>query len=1080
MDRKKVAAKYNSFYTWHNGGMIKKPMLSPIKKEVAQDKDDSGIDSSLKNKQKFQCEQCVYSTPYRFRLENHAKAVHGGKVEGPSEGGLLIADVRTEVNPEASDNDSGFVPLSASTSEDELNSPEDTQKAEEESPKDTEGEIEAPKEASFNCEDCDYKSDHRGHFNTHIRAVHNKGELLQCGDCEYQTGRKNSFDTHRWRVHGKGDCLKCELCGFADGHRGRFNAHMREVHGKGELFRCEDCEYQTHNRMKIKAHTIKDHGKDHLLKCEDCEFRSGRWDKLRSHMARVHEKGEFIDCEDCDYKTSNKSHLREHMASRHGKGNFFQCSHCEYKSGRRSRMTAHEQNVHKYKVEKMETDEDAQSEDTTEKDNEVNTSDTNYVLMPSDHGATSLETTVSQSIHLPAFATVPVNEVTRLLQTLQPMPANEIQDKIIRLKPIPVNEIQDRIIKDRREEIADEPIQIVVDANHYACQYCPRQGSFTSPSLLYQHKMEYHPKELKREQMIHNLQSRISRKDGNGQHIMTSYLEDDVAYHKAVESLPGNNGVEPMDMTPQQNTPTEEAKVDTVDLTSGESEAEDEQNSNQSETEAPETVPNDDKLVDSDEDDSNPSGTEQTPSLGNGNAEIISSNEKSFKCERCAFATGRKENLRRHMMRIHDVSLTIKNERCDQCDFVTFNKVLLLRHRVLSHGISSDNVQKCNMCDFVTVSASHGRANIQRHMRQKHGDQEKKQEEPEAEHADKLVDSDEDDSNLDGTQEADSDKNDMTEDNVMPNENDFRCNDCSFATARKDNLILHMMRIHGSSIYGKNERCDQCEYVTFSKATLDRHRISHHGISSDNNQKCNECDFVSVSPTHGRANLLRHIRQKHGDQVLKQEPEAEDEQADKLVDSDEADSNLYDTPQEADSDNNEMVTENKTMPNENNFKCNDCSFATAHKDNLRRHMVRVHGSSISGKNEKCDQCEYVTFNKATLDRHRLSHHGISSDNSQKCNECDFVSVSPTHGRANLLRHIRSKHGEQMIKCDECDYETPRNDILLKHKRRQHGGQTENQQDNDTPAQMDFSESGNVNAVLGSIPPHFMSQQDTEI
>ena len=93
MEKRKVVAKYPSFETWHNGGMIKKPMLSP-RKEVAVEKDDSGIDSAQKNRQKFQCEQCVYSTPYKFRLDNHIKISHSTNAKGS--------------NMEKGLNDSGF------------------------------------------------------------------------------------------------------------------------------------------------------------------------------------------------------------------------------------------------------------------------------------------------------------------------------------------------------------------------------------------------------------------------------------------------------------------------------------------------------------------------------------------------------------------------------------------------------------------------------------------------------------------------------------------------------------------------------------------------------------------------------------------------------------------------------------------------------------------------------------------------------------------------------------------------------------------------------------------------------------
>lgn len=141
---------------------------------------------------------------------------------------------------------------------------------------------------SFNCDECDYKSNSNEHFNQHLREVHNRGELFECEDCEYKVGRKRSFNAHMWMAHQKGNCHRCQHCGFASPHLNHFNTHMRTVHGEREQFQCEDCEYISQGRNKIKHHTKSVHGKDHLLDCGECEFRSSSLNTLQRHVVRIH------------------------------------------------------------------------------------------------------------------------------------------------------------------------------------------------------------------------------------------------------------------------------------------------------------------------------------------------------------------------------------------------------------------------------------------------------------------------------------------------------------------------------------------------------------------------------------------------------------------------------------------------------------------------------------------------------------------------------------------------------------------------------------------------------------------------
>ena len=77
---------------------------------------------------------------------------------------------------------------------------------------------------------------------------------------------------------------------------------------------------------------------------------------------------------------------------------------------------------------------------------------------------------------------------------------------------------------------------------------------------------------------------------------------------------------------------------------------------------------------------------------------------------------------------------------------------------------------------------------------------------------------------------------------------------------------------------------------------------------------------------------------------------------------------------------------------------------------------------------KCEQCNYTNARKDKLQRHIRSKH-IEKD--IKCEQCDFV----TDRKEALKIHIQAKH--TLKKCDECEYSTYSLKDLKNHKDNQH-------------------------------------------
>ena len=77
---------------------------------------------------------------------------------------------------------------------------------------------------------------------------------------------------------------------------------------------------------------------------------------------------------------------------------------------------------------------------------------------------------------------------------------------------------------------------------------------------------------------------------------------------------------------------------------------------------------------------------------------------------------------------------------------------------------------------------------------------------------------------------------------------------------------------------------------------------------------------------------------------------------------------------------------------------------------------------------KCNDCEYIGNDKSNLNKHIRSKH---IEKNLKCEQCDFV----TDRKEALKIHIQAKH--TLKKCDECEYSTYSLKDLKNHKDNQH-------------------------------------------
>ena len=64
------------------------------------------------------------------------------------------------------------------------------------------------------------------------------------------------------------------------------------------------------------------------------------------------------------------------------------------------------------------------------------------------------------------------------------------------------------------------------------------------------------------------------------------------------------------------------------------------------------------------------------------------------------------------------------------------------------------------------------------------------------------------------------------------------------------------------------------------------------------------------------------------------------------------------------------------------IKCNQCDFASAREDNMKKHL-KTHISV--DKLNKCNQCDYASYNAGYLRKHFEIH---SEEKTYNCNQCD--------------------------------------------------------------------------------------------
>jgi len=276
----------------------------------------------------------------------------------------------------------------------------------------------------------------------------------------------------------------------------------------------------------------------------------------------------------------------------------------------------------------------------------------------------------------------------------------------------------------------------------------------------------------------------------------------------------------------------------------------------------------------------------------------------------------------------------------------------------------------------------------------------------------------------------------------------FKCCSCSYSTAFKGYLRLHMRKHTGEKPY----KCNQCSYAAAHLHLLKVHTAKHTSVKS---LKCSQCEFSTTHIEYLKKHV-KHIHEKHkpykcsqcsyegiyksslrkhqqthhlpiissGDELaavknlkIIDDVQPTESNYKSKIKSNKLFTKLFDKSKELDNAYLDKSFEIKP------FKCQLCSFSTASNTYLKSHMRKHTGE----KPYTCNQCSYAAAHLHLLKIHRNKH---DSEKSLKCNKCSFT----TSHMGYLKRHERNVHIKvRPFKCNECSYEAAYQCTLQKHQ-----------------------------------------------
>jgi len=306
--------------------------------------------------------------------------------------------------------------------------------------------------------------------------------------------------------------------------------------------------------------------------------------------------------------------------------------------------------------------------------------------------------------------------------------------------------------------------------------------------------------------------------------------------------------------------------------------------------------------------------------------------------------------------------------------------------------------------------------------------------------------------------------------------NKFKCDVCDFESLYRKSLKRHKENVHQiQTVVQPNEFFESMDTSEQLLAEVNKSAekivsdISTAPIISDKSKeisanasqnidlfKCDMCDFSSKH----KWSIKRHVDRVHVEATQKNLDESMNKsviiESPSKEDSLVSDTSLHSEDSFSSSLNEPLPTKPSSyydqssheedqpvvnVPEDSKHHCDHCEFATTHKKNLKRHVLRLHGNiddedtKISDNVAASSEPKYEKLVESPVKTPEPASGSASSSKSfiYTCDKCDFTSDN----KWNLTRHILRVHKEMKYPCDYCDYKAPQTYRLKEHMQKKH-------------------------------------------
>lgn len=371
------------------------------------------------------------------------------------------------------------------------------------------------------------------------------------------------------------------------------------------------------------------------------------------------------------------------------------------------------------------------------------------------------------------------------------------------------------------------------------------------------------------------------------------------------------------------------------------------------------------------------------------------------KCEKCGKSYSGRSNFQSHVKHCG----RLKQFCCAHCDYKTFNRTNFIQHFRAKHLVRDPSAYKCHKCAKCLSSKGH----LSRHLKLCGQTKDFKR---------SLMTYSCDHCDFRAFEKAVI-LNHINAKHLSPDSTSRKCNKCA-RSYKNDACLLSHLRTCSQS--GNSKRplkrlcCYHCDYKASNKRSLSSHIQAKHLPRNPNAHKCKKCE----KSYQCRSSLYAHSK-------ICNKPKVDNCKL----------KNFSCEHCEYKTHTKTLISchiQAKHLPKDpDSSKCKKCGKMYSWKSDLQRHAKicsQTEEEIRSNMRFSCEHCEYKTNLKHQFTIHVQAKHSSSVFRCKKCRKT-FISLGYLNYHTRLGT-CKNSSGLKRMRCDHCDYKTPKRDFLVKH------------------------------------------------